>query len=57
MPIVHGRLTCFTCGNDLGDANDPYRDPNCEICEQRWLDSDSDYDALNDDDHLDETES
>lgn len=32
MPEVNGRLTCCTCGSDLGDAEDPYRDPACALC-------------------------
>lgn len=35
MPVVNGRLTCCTCGADLGDAEDPYRDPTCMVCEER----------------------
>lgn len=35
MPIVNGRLTCCTCGADLGDAEDPYRDPSCVECIER----------------------
>jgi hypothetical protein len=30
-----GRLTCSACGCDLGDASDPYRDPDCGCCTQR----------------------
>lgn len=26
------RLTCIRCGADLGDADDPYRDPDCAAC-------------------------
>ncbi|MDP9202346.1 MAG: hypothetical protein M3P26_10515 [Gemmatimonadota bacterium] len=32
MPVVNGRLTCCVCGADLGDAEDPYRDPDCINC-------------------------
>lgn len=32
MPVVNGRLTCCTCGADLGDADDPFRDPTCVEC-------------------------
>lgn len=35
MLIVNGRLTCCTCGADLGDAEDPYRDPSCGACYER----------------------
>lgn len=35
MPVVQGRLTCCGCGADLGDAEDPYRDPSCAQCERR----------------------
>lgn len=35
MPVVNGRLTCCTCGADLGDAEDPYRDPDCRACLRR----------------------
>jgi hypothetical protein len=35
MPVVNGRLTCCTCGADLGDAEDPYRDPSCIACINR----------------------
>lgn len=35
MPVVNGRLTCCTCGADLGDAEDPYRDPDCSACLNR----------------------
>lgn len=35
MPVVNGRLTCCRCGADLGDAEDPYRDPSCMECENR----------------------
>jgi len=34
MPTVNGRLTCARCGEDLGDAEDPYRDPTCATCER-----------------------
>ena len=34
MPIVNGRLVCCSCGADLGDAGDPYRDPSCLNCAQ-----------------------
>jgi hypothetical protein len=27
-----GRLTCCSCGRDLGAAGDPYRDPDCQCC-------------------------
>lgn len=32
MPSINGRLICCSCGADLGDASDPYRDPDCENC-------------------------
>lgn len=35
MPVVDDRLICCSCGNDLGDADDPYRDPDCEVCLKR----------------------
>ncbi len=35
MPVVSGRLTCCSCGADLGDASDPYRDPDCGDCLNR----------------------
>jgi hypothetical protein len=31
------RLTCCSCGADLGDASDPYRDPDCERCAQQAI--------------------
>ena len=37
MPVIDGRLTCCSCGADLGDAEDPYLDPDCEACEKRRL--------------------
>ena len=37
MPEVDGRLVCCVCGADLGDADDPYRDPDCTACEKRVL--------------------
>jgi hypothetical protein len=30
-----GCLTCASCGYDLGDAGDPYRDPHCACCQER----------------------
>lgn len=49
MPVVNGRLTCCVCGADLGDAEDPYRDPDCEACDRREtqaeLDREADEDA------------
>lgn len=37
MSEIDGRLICCSCGNDLGDADDPYRDPDCEVCLRREL--------------------
>ncbi|MDF1536089.1 MAG: hypothetical protein P1S46_06235 [bacterium] len=37
MPEINGRLVCCTCGADLGDASDPYRDPDCGDCLDREL--------------------
>lgn len=31
------RLTCSRCGADLGDADDPYCDPDCIECLHRDL--------------------
>lgn len=36
-PVIHGRLVCCTCGADLGDAEDPYRDPDCGECFKRQM--------------------
>lgn len=36
------RLTCLTCGADLGDAEDPYRDPDCLACLYRSIQEDLD---------------
>ena len=46
MPVVNGRLTCCSCGADLGDADDPYRDPDCLDCLNRENDAELDYDPL-----------
>lgn len=35
MPEINGRLICCVCGCDLGDANDPFRDPDCPDCLER----------------------
>lgn len=35
MPTVNGRLTCCSCGRDLGPADDPYRDPSCQCADDR----------------------
>ena len=35
------RLYCCTCGADIGDATDPYADPNCAEC----LEYDSSFDC------------
>jgi hypothetical protein len=40
MPVVNGRLVCCVCGSDLGDADDPYRDPTCGYCIDRENDAD-----------------
>ena len=48
MPTVNGRLICCGCGADLGDASDPYRDPDCLAClhaeleteVENWTDAD-----------------
>lgn len=37
MPVIDGRLTCCSCGADLGDAEDPYMDPACGACPQKEL--------------------
>lgn len=42
MPIIDGRLTCCQCGADLGDADDPYRDPDCERCLKESLAAEAD---------------
>ena len=42
MPTVNGRLTCCQCGADLGDASDPYRDPDCMDCINREAQNDWD---------------
>lgn len=31
------RLKCSQCGADLGDAEDPYRDPDCMDCLRKSL--------------------
>lgn len=31
-PRSHDRLYCASCGADIGDANDPYADPDCAAC-------------------------
>ena len=36
MPIRDGRLVCDR-GHDLGDAGDPYRDPDCAECRKDEL--------------------
>jgi phage FluMu protein Com len=42
-----GRLRCCVCGYDLGDAEDPYRDPSCPRCldaqdaQETWEDPDA----------------
>lgn len=41
MPVVDGRLTCCVCGSDLGDAEDPYRDPSCGVCLDREVEQES----------------
>ena len=30
-----GRLTCCVCACDLGEADDPYTDPDCRCCLRR----------------------
>lgn len=44
MPIENGRLVCCVCGADLGfSSDDPYADPDCEVCERRRLDEEMDF--------------
>jgi len=44
MPEVNGRLTCCVCGADLGDASDPYRDPDCWECLMREYENEEEED-------------
>ena len=46
MPVVNGRLKCCSCGSDLGDADDPYRDPACGVCLDRENEADAEADGL-----------
>jgi len=44
MPEVNGRLICCVCGADLGDAADPYRDPDCWECLMREYENEEEED-------------
>lgn len=41
MPVVDGRLVCFS-GHDLGfDAEDPYADPDCRTCNRLEMEAEA----------------
>lgn len=42
------RLTCCVCEADLGDASDPYADPDCMDCLHRSIQADLHEDDLAD---------
>ena len=46
MPVVNGRLVCVACGTDLGDAGDPYRDPDCHECLRRDMEAEVEFERL-----------
>ena len=41
-------MTCIRCGADLGDAEDPHRDPDCLECLHRDIQDEAEHDMAAD---------